>query len=159
MSTHVAVNALRTLLVAALIVITAVQIVGLPWLSGVVASDLPNAAHMRWPILTLAILGLVCVQVGIICTLRLLGFARSGEVFSSRAFGWVDAIIGAFVAGSLICVATIVYQSAVAAAPPGWMLMLLAGAVTGLGFALLMTVMRTLLVRATTLKNEMDVVI
>ncbi|WP_434081567.1 hypothetical protein [Sanguibacter sp. Z1732] len=30
---------------------------------------------------------------------------------------------------------------------------------TGLGLALLMTVMRTLLVRATTLRSEMDVVI
>lgn len=159
MSNHLAVTALRTMLVAALVVIAAVQIVGLPWLSGVMANDLPDAAHMRWPILTLAILGLLCVQVGIICTLRLLGFARSGEVFSSRAFGWVDGIIGAFLAGSLVCVATIVYQSAVAAAPPGWMLMLLGGAVTGLGLALLMTVMRTLLVRATTLRSEMDVVI
>ncbi|MGC0141827.1 DUF2975 domain-containing protein [Pseudactinotalea sp. Z1732] len=159
MSNRFVVVALQAMLVAALVVIAAVQLVGLPWLSGVVARDLPDEAHMRWPILTLAILGLICVQVGIICTLRLLGFVRSGEVFSTRAFGWVDGIIGAFLGSSLVCMATIAYQSATVAGPPLWGLMLIGGALTGLGLALLMTVMRTLLVRATTLRSEMDVVI
>ncbi len=76
--------------------ILGVQILLLPWLSGVLAAELPAEAHMRWPILTLAILGLLCVQVGIVCTLRLLGFTRRGEVFSPAARRWVDAIVWAF---------------------------------------------------------------
>lgn len=159
MGHRVVVDTLRAMLGAALVVIAALQVVGLPWLSGVMARELTDEAFMRWPILTLAILGLVCVQVGIVCTLRLLGFTRSDDVFSSRALRWVDGIIGAFLAGSLVCVATLVYQSATVAGPPLWTLMLIGGALAGFGLALLMTVMRTLLVRATTLKSEMDVVI
>lgn len=114
---------------------------------------------MRWPILILSILGLACVQVGIVCTLRLLRFTRNDEVFSPRAFRWVNGIIGAFLGCSLVCAATIVYQSATVAGPPLWMMALLGGVFAGLGLTLLMTVMRTLLVRATTLQSEMDVVI
>lgn len=78
---------------------------------------------MRWPILALSIIGLGCVQVGIVCTIRLLGFARRGDVFSPEALRWVDGIIGASLAGSLVCLATIVYQSATVAGPPLWMLL------------------------------------
>jgi hypothetical protein len=159
MSNRVVVDTLRVMLAVSLLIIAALQIAGLPWLSGEMARDLPAEAHIRWPILTLAILGLACVQVGIVCTLRLLGFTRNDEVFSSRAFRWVDGIIGAFLGCSLVCVVTIIYQSVTVPGPPFWMLLLVAGAFTGLGLALLMTVMRTLLVRATTLKSEMDVVI
>lgn len=159
MSNRVVVDALRVLLVAALVAIAAVQVLILPWLSGAMAQDLPAEAHMRWPILILSILGLGCVQVALVCTLRLLGFTRRDEVFSPRAFRWVNGIIGAFLGCSLVCAATIAYQSATVAGPPLWMLLLLAGVAAGLGLALLMTVMRALLVRATALQSEMDVVI
>lgn len=159
MSNRIVVDTLRVMLVVALVAITALQVIGLPWLSGVMAEGLPGEAHMRWPILILSILGLACVQVGIVCTLRLLGFTRNDEVFSPRAFRWVNGIIGAFLGCSLVCAATIVYQSATVAGPPLWMMALLGGVFAGLGLALLMTVMRTLLVRATTLQSEMDVVI
>jgi hypothetical protein len=159
MSNRVVVDTLRGMLMLSLLIIAAVQIVGLPWLSGEIARDLPEVAHMRWPILILAILGLACVQVGIVCTLRLLAFTRNDEVFSPRAFRWVDGIIGALLGCSLVCAATLVYQFLVMMGPPLWLLMLLGGTFAGLGLALLMTVMRTLLVRAATLKSEMDVVI
>lgn len=159
MTSRVVVGLLRVLLAGAFLVIALLQVVGLPWLSGVMARDLPAEAYMRWPILTLAVLGLGCVQVGIVCTLRLLGFTRSGEVFSPRALRWVDGLTGAFLAGSLVCLATIVYQSFTVGGPPVWMLMLLCGVVLGVGMALLMSVMRTLLVQATGLRTEMDAVI
>lgn len=139
--------------------ILVVQVVLLPWLSGEMARELPAEAHMRWPILTLAILGLLCVQVAIICTVRLLGFTRADRVFSSGALRWVDGIIGAFLGGSLVCFATIVYQSATVAGPPVWGLLLVCGVLAGIGLALLMVVMRALLIRATTFKSELDVVI
>lgn len=153
------VKTLRVLLVMALLVIVVVQALYLPWLSGELAQDLPDAAYMRWPILTLAILGLLCVQAGIVCTLRLLAFVHHDRVFSRVAVHWVDGIIAAFLGGSGVCIATIVYQSFAIGGPPIWMLTLLAGTLAGIGLALLMTVMRALLMRATTLKDEMDVVI
>ncbi len=159
MKSRIALELLRILLLGTLLVIVVLQVIGLPWLSGIMAQDLPAEAHMRWPVLVLAIIGLGCVQVGIVCVLRLLGFTRRGEVFSRAALRWVDGIIGAFLAASLVCLATIVYQSFTIGGPPVWMLLLLFGILAGIGMALLMMVMRTLLVQATALRTEMDVVI
>lgn len=58
-----------------------------------------------------------------------------------------------------MCLATIVYQSLTVAGPPVWMLLLLFAVLGGIGMALLMGVMRTLLAQATTLRTEMDAVI
>lgn len=159
MKSRFVLHVLRILLIGSLLIILFLQLIGLPWLSGVMAEDLPGEAYMRWPILVLAVVGLGCVQVGIVCTVRLLGFARRGEVFSLEALRWVNGIIGAFIAASLVCLATIAYQSFTVAGPPVWSLLLLFGVLAGMGMALLMMVMRTLLVQATTLRTEMDAVI
>lgn len=159
MTNRTVVALLRILLIGALLATILLQIVVLPWLSGVLAQDLPAEAHMRWPILGLAILGLGCVEVGIICTLRLLRFTLQDEVFSSRALRWVDGIIGAFLAGALVCLITIVYQSFTVAGPPGWLLALFTGVLAGIGLALLMVVMRSLLLQATSLRTELETVI
>lgn len=150
---------LRVMLAGALLLILVVQTVYLPWLSGDVARQLPAEAHMRWPILTLAILGLLCVQVVIVCTARLLTFTRTDRVFSADALRWVNGIIGGFLGGSVVCLATLVYQSFTVAGPPLWSLLLVCGILAGIGLALLMVVMRLLLVRATSFKDELDVVI
>ncbi|HEY4576321.1 MAG TPA: DUF2975 domain-containing protein [Yaniella sp.] len=150
---------LRILLIGALAATIILQVIGLPWLSGVMAQDYPAEAYMRWPILVLSILGLGCVEVGIICTLRLISFTLRDEVFSRRALRWVDGIIGAFLAGALVCLATIVYQSFTVGGPPGWMLVLLSGVLGGIGLALLMVVMRSLLLQATSLRTELATVI
>lgn len=147
------------MLAGALLLILVVQTVYLPWLSGDVARQLPAEAHMRWPILTLAILGLLCVQVVIVCTARLLAFTRTDRVFSADALRWVNGIIGGFLGGSVVCLATLVYQSFTVAGPPLWSLLLVCGILAGIGLALLMVVMRLLLVRATSFKDELDVVI
>lgn len=159
MMSRLVIDVLRVMFVGAIILILVVQAVFLPWLSGVMARDLPAEAHMRWPILTLAILGLLCVQVVIVCTVRLLGFARADRVFSTDTLRWVNGIISAFLGGSVVCLATIFYQSATVGGPPLWGLLLICGVLAGVGLALLMIVMRTLLLRATALKGELDVVI
>ena len=159
MNSRAVVEVLRVLLTGGLVVILVLQLAVLPWLSGVMAKDLPGEAYMRWPILILAILGLGCIQTGLVCTLRLLGYTQRGEVFSVRALRWVDGIIGAFLAASLVCLATVAYQSFTVGGPPVWTLLLLSGIVAGAGMALLMVVMRTLLEQATTLRTEIDAVI
>lgn len=159
MSSRVVITVLRVLLSAAVVVILLAQAVLLPWLSGEMARDLPAEAHLRWPILTLAVLGLLCVQAVIVCTIRLLGFVRDDRVFTSGALGWVDGIVAAFAAGGLVCLATIVYQSMTIGGPPLWMLALWGGVLAGAGLALLVWVMRALLVQATTLRSEMAMVI
>lgn len=85
---------------------------------------------------------------------------RAGvDVFTTRALHWVDGIIGAFLAGSLVCFATSAYEVNAPAGPPFWILVLLFTAFSGIGMALLMVVMRRLLIQATTLQSEMESVI
>lgn len=159
MGHHVVVNVLRVLLIGAVVVIAVVQTVFLPWLSGEMARSLPGEAYMRWPILALAILGLLCVQVAIVCTLRLLGFTQDGRVFTPAAFRWVDGLIASFIGAAAVCLATIVYQSQTVAGPPLWMLALFGGVLTGVALALLTWTLRALLVQAITLRTDMEMVI
>ena len=159
MGHHVVVNVLRVLLIGAVLVIAVVQVVFLPWLSGEMARSLPGEAYMRWPILALAILGLLCVQVAIVCMLRLLGFTQDGRVFTPAAFRWVDGLIAAFIGAAAVCLATIVYQSQTVAGPPLWMLALFGGVLTGVALALLTWTLRALLVQAITLRTDMEMVI
>ncbi|MGM0386169.1 MAG: DUF2975 domain-containing protein [Actinomycetota bacterium] len=159
MGHRIVVNVLRLLLIGAVLVIVVVQAVFLPWLSGVMARNLPGEAYMRWPILTLAILGLLCVQVAIVCTLRLLRFTQDGRVFTSTAFRWVDGLIASFIGASVVCLATIIYQSQTVAGPPLWMLALAGGVMTGVALALLTWTMRALLAQAITLRADMEMVI
>lgn len=159
MTNRIVVDVLRLLLVGSLVAILFLQVIGLPWLSGEMAQELPAEAYMRWPILALSVAGLGCVQVGLFSTLVLLGRVRRGDVFSRLAVSWVDAIIAAALSGSFVCVATLVYQSFTVGGPPFWMLLLFCGILTGVGIALLLMVMRTLLVQATTLRRDMEAVI
>ena len=159
MGHHVVVNVLRVLLIGAVVVIAVVQTVFLPWLSGEMARSLPGEAYMRWPILALAILGLLCVQVAIVCMLRLLGFTQDGRVFTPAAFRWVDGLIASFIGAAAVCLATIVYQSQTVAGPPLWMLALFGGVLTGVALALLTWTLRALLVQAITLRTDMEMVI
>lgn len=153
------IDVLRVLLVVALVLIALVQVALLPWLSGVVAGELPDEAFMRWPMLGLAVLGLVCVEIAIISTLRLLGLTRQGRVFSTAAFRWVDAIIWAFVGAAAVCLATILYQSMTVNGPFLWIVALWGGVLAGAGMALLLWTMRSLLIQATMLRADMEMVI
>ncbi len=159
MKRHAAVDVLRVLLGMVLLFILFLQLVGLPWASGELAAELPDEAFMRWPILILSIIGLACVQAGLVCVFQLLGFTRKGEVFSPRALRWVNGIIGASLAGSVVCLATMIYQSFTVGGPFLFALLLVLGVLVGIGMALLVSVMRTLLVQATTLRSEMEAVI
>lgn len=159
MSSRLSTTVLRVVILAAVVIILVVQVLLLPWLSGQVAADLPDEAYMRWPILTLAVLGLLCVQVALVCTERLLSFVRREAVFTASALPWVNGIIAAFLAGGVVCLATLGYQELTVSGPPLWSFVLLAGVVGGIGLAMLMWVMRTLLEQAIEMSAEIDVVI
>lgn len=90
----------------------------------------------------------VCVQVVLVCTWRLLTMVRRGTVFSHAAFRFVDVT-----AGAIAVAAALVFGIACALAPgedvaPGVVLLVcLASAATG-GVALLVWVLRSLLAQA-----------
>ena len=149
---------LRILLALAFAALLVAQVAFLPSLSGAMAQDSPELAYLRWPTLVVAVLGLGCVQVVIVCTWQLLTLVEDDRIFSAASMAWVDAIVGALAAAWFLLLGTFVW-SVVGVGLPGppvvLLLMLVAVAVLGL----LMVVMRALLRQATTLRTDMEAVI
>jgi hypothetical protein len=73
---------------------------------------------------------------------------RRGTVFSRAAFRYVDVIIGAAAAGSLLMLALGVTLAPGEAVPPGMVLLIGGAAVVVAGIALVVLVMRMLLAQA-----------
>ncbi len=152
------VGPLRFLLAVAFAALVPAQVFFLPALSAAMAEDAPELAHLRWPTLVVAVLGLGCVQVVIVCTWKLLTLVEDDRIFSAASMVWVDAIVGAIAAAWLLLLGTFVW-SLVSVGLPGpplvLLLLLVAGAVVGL----LVVVMRALLQQATTLRADLEAVI
>ena len=153
------VTALRIGLAGVLLGTFLTQVLIIPLLAAETALANPEVAYLRWPYVAGAVAVVACVQVAIVCVWRLLGFVRTGSIFSTRAFRWVDVIIGAIGAAVAILVVMFIHLTVIAAMPPAAFLFLIGGVVSGLCLALLMVVMRGLLVRATQLESDLSEVI
>lgn len=145
-------------LLAALVGAQALLAVGLTELS---PTDVPELQRFRWTLLVLAVVVLLCVEVVVVATWRLLALVRADRIFSPGAFRWVDAIIGALAAAwvALLVAVVPVLQFAQVDDAPGLgglhLLLLLVGLVP----VLLMLVMRALLTQATSLRSDLEAVI
>ncbi|WP_329439603.1 DUF2975 domain-containing protein [Streptomyces sp. NBC_01426] len=105
-------------------------------------------AHLRVPLLAVTVLGVVAVQVVLVCVWRLVTMVKRGTVFSHAAFRYVDVVIGAVVAAALLVFTLGVVLAPGEAVPPG-MVLLIGGAGVGvLGVALIVLVLRMLLAQA-----------
>ena len=100
----------------------------------------------------------LCVQVVIVCTWKLLSLVKNDRIFTEASLAWVDAIVWAIAAAWVVLVGVFLYVG-FNADDPGLplLLFLLVVGVTVLG--LLMVVMRALLRQATTLRTDMEAVI
>ena len=148
--------ALRVVLACGLVGSLLVQAVMVPLL----AADLDEAPDgVRWPVVAIVLLGIVTIQVGMVCVWRLLTLVREDTVFSRASFRYVDAIVAAAATASALLFALGVVLAPGEDVAPG--VVLLVGGAGGLvgGVALLMVVMRSLLVQATELRAELDAVI
>jgi hypothetical protein len=153
---------LRILLVLVLVALLAAQIWALPELVPDIAEPTAEQSFMRAVMLTVLVLGLLCVQV-VVCTWQLLTLAATDRIFSVGAFPWVNAIVGAMAGGWAMLLGAFVCSyyfivdevSDDAVLPALLLVLLLVGAVVGL----LMVVMRALLRQATTLRTDMEAVI
>jgi hypothetical protein len=103
---------------------------------------------VRAPIIVITVLGFVIIQVTAVCVWRLLTMVRRGTVFSRAAFRYVNVIIGAAAAGSLLTLALGVTLAPGEAVPPGMVLLIGGAAVVVAGIALVVLVMRMLLAQA-----------
>lgn len=158
MQIHRAVGPLRVLLVLVFAALLTAQAVALPMMSAEHARQLPDLAHLRSPLLAVTVLGLVCVQVVIVATWKLLTLVKEDRIFTEGSLVWVDAIVRAIGIAWLLLLGMLGYFVATWGGPglPALLLvLLLVGAVLGL----LVIVLRALLRQATTLRTDMEAVI
>jgi hypothetical protein len=105
-----------------------------------------------------AVFLLLCVEVVVVATWKLLTLVKTDRIFSESSFVWVNAIVWSIGAAWVVLLGVFVYVGFNADDPGMPMLLLLM--LTGLTvLGLLMVVMRALLRKATTLRTDMEAVI
>jgi hypothetical protein len=155
---HRAVAALRVFLVVLFGVLVLFQVMSLPGQFRHMAQEDPEMAYLRWPATVVTVFWVLCVQVVIVCTWKLLTLVKDNRIFSPSAMVWVDVIVGAIAAAWLVLVGVFLYVG-FKAEDPGLPLLLFLLTVGGAVLGLLMVVLRALLRRATTLQTDMEAVI
>ncbi|MGH3713676.1 MAG: DUF2975 domain-containing protein [Micromonosporaceae bacterium] len=165
--------ALRAVLVVLLAGSVFVQAVMVPLLAIDMQELDAEIAYLRTPLLLIILLGVVTVQIVLVCVWRLVTMVRRGTVFSHGAFRYVDIVIGAIVAAAALIFALAVLLASmnwVSAGDdyvaPGMVLLICGLGVAALGVALVVVVLRMLLaqavareVEAAQLQAELDEVI
>ena len=140
------VQALRAVLAAVLTGTALIQVL-MVWtlISG---NDPEDGSRPLTSLRLITILGLVTVQVVLICVWRLMTMVRRGTVFSDAAFRYVDIVIGAIVAAALVWFAVTAINAPDQRADPGVTLIMGGIGVAILGVALIVLVLRMLLAQA-----------
>jgi hypothetical protein len=159
--------ALRLVLAAALAGSVAVQGVMGPLLARDLREDFGDDVADVWvPVIVILLLGIVTVQVSMVCVWRLLTMVRRGTVFSHGAFRYVDVIAGAIAVAAVLAFALGVVLAPGESAAPGVVLLIGGAGVLVAGVALIVLVLRVLLAQAVArdaeaheLRSELDEVI
>jgi hypothetical protein len=149
---------LRILLVVLFLILVVFQTFSFPGQFAYLAEQDPGSAHLRWPLTAFAAVEILCVQVVLVCTWRLLSLVEHDRIFSEGAFVWVDLIVGALAVAWVLFAG---FAACVGRPPddPGAPLVLFALLLVGGVVGLLVVVMRTLLRQATVLRTDLDGVI
>ncbi|WP_308123551.1 DUF2975 domain-containing protein [Modestobacter marinus] len=134
------------------------QVMSLPGQFAYMAEQNPDMAYLRWPMTAITVFWVLCVQVVIVSTWKLLTLVRDDRIFSEASMVWVDAIVWAIAAAWVVLGGFSLYVAFHADDPGLPLLLLLLGmGLTVLG--LLMVVMRELLRQATSLRTDLEAVI
>ena len=155
---------LRVFLASLFAFLVLMQVMSLPGDIGHDIQESPGAAHLLWPMLVVAELEVLCVQVVIVCTWRLLTMVKKDRIFSEASLAWVDGIVWSFVAAWVLLLGLSVYLTAfIYFTPelrdPGLPILLFGMVLIGAVLVLLMVILRALLRQATTLRADMEEVI
>src|SRR3954468_22514263 len=97
-----AVAALRVFLVVLSGVLVVLQTMSLPGQFAHMAKESPEQAYLRWPATAVAVFLVLCVQVVIVSTWKLLTRVRQDSIFSEESLRWVDVIVWAIGAAWLV---------------------------------------------------------
>ncbi|NEB74029.1 DUF2975 domain-containing protein [Streptomyces sp. SID14478] len=158
------VRALRAVLVVVFAGTVCVQ-AGMVW-ALVSGSDPEDGSLPLTAFRVITVLGMVAVQVALVCVGRLVTMVRHGTVFSSTAFRYVDGVIGAIVAAALLWFVVTGVNAPGQREDPGVTVIMAGIGVAVLGVALIVLVLRMLLAQAvardaeaTHMQAELDEVI
>ncbi|MFI5985599.1 DUF2975 domain-containing protein [Streptomyces sp. NPDC051555] len=157
-----AVSALRAVLGVLLTGTLLVQ-VGMVW---VLVTGADDEALPLTPLRVIVVLGMLAAQVALVSVWRLVTMVRRGTVFSHAAFRYVDAVIGAIVALSLLWFTVTAINAPDQREDPGVTVIMGGIGLAILGVALIVLVLRMLLaqavardVEASQMQAELDEVI
>lgn len=155
---------LRILLVLVFIGLLVAQFLSLPGEFRQMAEENPEAGFIPWLLLTFAILEVLCLQVVIVCTWRLLTLVKSDRIFSEKSFVWVDVIVWTMATAWLLLAGVAAYLVAVIyftpeLRDPGTPILLFGMTLIGGVVVLVIVVLRALLRQATVLRSDMEEVI
>lgn len=151
-----ALKALIALMIALLLV---AQIGMVPAVAAGTAAQNPDLAFLEVPGIIGAVLFLALVQIVLLCIWKLLSLIRADEIFSRRAFRYVDIIVAIMIAAAALIAASLVVIYAARAVNPGILLLGVLGIVVGASLALLVLVMRGLLRKALELEQDLSEVV
>jgi hypothetical protein len=155
---HRAVALLRVFLVVLFGVLVLFQVMSLPGQFAYMAQEDPEHAYLRWPATAVTVFWVLCIQVVIVSTWKLLTLVKNDRIFSEASMAWVNAIVWAIIAAWVVLVSVFLYVG-FNADDPGLPLLLFLMVVGVSVLGLLMVVMRALLRQATTLRTDMEAVI
>ncbi|MFE3825842.1 DUF2975 domain-containing protein [Streptomyces sp. NPDC059092] len=163
---HFFIGALRVGIAAAILFSLFGQVVVIPTTAADEVDRFPSYEPFAVPYVTVAVVGIVCVQVALVATWMLLDMVSRDAIFTPRAFRWVDVIIGASVVATLLALGVTGHLAVAGIPSPGDGMELIGalGAATacvgaGAGFAMLVVIMRGLLHKATDLQTEIAEVV
>ncbi|RYP84940.1 DUF2975 domain-containing protein [Nocardioides guangzhouensis] len=149
---------LRVFLVALFGILVVLQTLSLPGQFAHMAEESPDRAHLRWPLTAVTVFWVLCVQVVVVATWKLLTRVKEDRIFSEASLVWVDTIVWAVGAGWTVLVGFFLYVG-FTADDPGLPLLLFLMVTGGAVLGLLMVVLRALLRQATELRTDMEAVI
>ncbi|MER6540256.1 DUF2975 domain-containing protein [Streptomyces sp900105755] len=159
--------AVRTLRAVLALVLTGTGLIQAMMVWTLVSGNDPEDGTLPLTALRLiTVLGMVTVQVAVVCVWRLVTMVRRGTVFSHAAFRYVDGVIGAITAAALLWFAVTAVNAPGQRDDPGVTFIMGGIGVAVLGVALIVLVLRMLLaqavardVEATRMQAELDQVI
>ena len=162
--TRLAVIALRVLLVIAFALSLVFQFLSMPGEAAQMARENPEVAFLRWPVTAFWAIELLCFQVVVVSTWKLLTMVKQDRIFSEASLKWVDAIVWAFAAAWILLAGVAATITAVIfftpeLRDPGTPMALFAVVLAGAVVVLLMVVLRALLRQATELRTDLEGVV
>jgi hypothetical protein len=155
---------LRVLLVLVFVGLVVAQLLSLPGEFGQMAREHPERGIIPWLLLAFAILEVLCIQIVIVCTWRLLTLVRSDRIFSEESFIWVDVIAWTMFGGWALFAGVAGYVVGVIyftpeLRDPGTPILLTGLVLIGGVVVLTIVVLRVLLRQATVLRTDLEEVI